>query len=86
MRALVVATIVVGVLVFLFLYFEAKARAYRGKMEAFAVSAGEPGSAPAQDPASARSEPSVGPGQAAVDHDDVDADRESMGLPERRIV
>ena len=83
--------IVVGVLLFVFLYFEAKARAYRGKMEAFSVVSEETAaSAPAQDAAAtvadAASEPSVGPGEAAVDDDHVDAGGESMGLGERRLV
>jgi hypothetical protein len=54
MRALLVGTAVLGVLLFVFLYFEAKARAYRAKMEAFAVVTEESvASAPAQDPAAA---------------------------------
>jgi hypothetical protein len=87
MRALLVITIVVGVLIFLYLYFEAKARVYRGKMEAFAVSSQESASsAPSQDPAAPVAQPPVRPGEAPVDHDDVDAGGESMGLGERRLV
>jgi hypothetical protein len=91
MRALLVGTVVVGVLLFVFLYFEAKARAYRGKMEAFAVVSEESvASAPAQDPAAAASGgvfgSSVGPGDDAVDDDHVDAGGESMGIGERRLV
>ena len=103
MRALLVGSVVVGVLLFVFLYFEAKARAYRVKMEAFAVTSEETAaSAPAQDAAAAdphaRSNvasdaasnatfgPSVGPGETSVDDDHVDADGESMGLGERRLV
>ena len=90
-------------LLFVFLYLEAKARAYRVKMEAFAVTSEETAaSAPAQDAAAAgphaRSDlasdaasnatfgPSVGPGETSVDDDHVDADGESMGLGERRLV
>jgi hypothetical protein len=87
MRALLVGTVVVGVLLFVFLYFEAKARAYRGKMEAFAVTSEETAaSAPAQNPAPAVPDPSISPGEAAVDDDHVDAGGESMGIGERRVV
>jgi len=87
MRTLLMGTVVVGVLLFVFLYFEAKARAYRSKMEAFAVVSEESAaSAAAQDPAAALGEASVGPGETAVDDDHVDAGGESMGLSERRIV
>jgi hypothetical protein len=87
MRALLVGTVVVGVLLFVFLYFEAKARAYRGKMEAFAVVSEETAaSAPSQDPAAPVAEPPVGPGEISVEDDHVDADGESMGLGERRLV
>ena len=87
MRALLVGTVIVGVLLFVFLYFEAKARAYRGKMEAFAVSSDGPAaSVPAQDPAASVADPPVGPGEAAVDQDCVDAGGETMGLGERRLV
>ena len=91
MRALLVGSVVVGVLLFVFLYFEAKARAYRGKMEAFAVVSEEAAaSAPAQDPAAAAADavpgPSVRPGEAAVDDDRVDGGGESMGISERRVV
>jgi hypothetical protein len=103
MRALLVGTVVVGVLLFVFLYFEAKARAYRVKMGAFAVTSEETAtSAPAQDAAAADADarsdvasdaasnaalgPSVGPGETPVDDDHVDADGESLGLGERRLV
>ena len=86
MRALLVGTVIVGVLLFVFLYFEAKARAYRGKMEAFAVTSEPTASASAEDPSAPVAENSVGPGETAVDDDHVDAGGESMGLGERRLV
>jgi hypothetical protein len=87
MRALLLTTIVGGVLVFLYLYFEAKARVYRGKMESFATSSQEAGaSAPPQDAAVPVADPPVEPGEAAVDDDDVDAGGKTMGLRERRLV
>src|SRR5215470_3310234 len=98
MQTILVGTIGVGVLLFVFLYLEAKARGYRGKMEAFAVSSEEEASARPQDPAApaagatsgdlsdAVPRSSLDPGDPAVDDDHVDAGGESMGLRERRLI
>ena len=84
MRGLLVGTVVFGALAFLFFYVDAKARAYRVKMDLFAAKPAvesAAASAPSQDAAEAGSHGSV-EGDAAVDHDEVDAGGEAMRMSE----
>jgi hypothetical protein len=75
--------IAVGVLTFL--YFEAKARAYRAKMDQLSLDAYLSSRAP-EDAAGPSSELAAGPGDAPVHDDQVDASGEDMRQLERRSV
>ncbi len=83
MRGLIGLAIAVGVLTFL--YFEAKARAYRAKMDQLSLDAYLSSRAP-EDAPGPSFEPSAGPGDAAVHHNQIDTRREDMRQLERRGV
>jgi hypothetical protein len=83
MRGVIGVAIAVGVLTFL--YFEAKARAYRAKMDQMSLDAYLSSRAP-EDAAGASFESAPGASDGSVHHDQIDAGGEDMRHLERRSV